>query len=98
MKKLHFRSAQEFEGIFQRKTKEITDSIVDSIEQALASKHRTANIFEISFDESDIVFEISLPKNQWATALQSCLDHYHSLELVDEQIDTWRILESVKKK
>lgn len=96
MKKLHFNSAEDFQGAFEKKAKHLTDAIVQGIQDAIAAKRRTAHIFEISFDSSDVAFEISLPSSQWKNALEKCLEHYHELELVDEQIDTWKILESVK--
>lgn len=97
MKKLHFKTTEQFEELFKRKTKEVTDAIVESIQEALKSKSRTARMFEITFEEADVMYEISLPKSQWKTALQKCLDHYHELEFVDEQIDTWNLIESIKK-
>ena len=96
MKKLHFKTTEQFEELFKRKTKEVSDAIVESIQEALENKNRTAHIFEITFDEGDVMYEISLPKSQWKTALQKCLDHYHELEFVDEQIDTWNLIESIK--
>lgn len=96
MKKLHFNSTEEFESLFKREDKSVTDSIVRAIELAIVDKKRTAKIFEITFLSYEEQYEISLPKSQWAHALQSCLDFYHKHESVDEAIDTWKLLELVK--
>lgn len=96
MRKLHFYSPEEFETLFKRNNVEVTTSIVKSIEQAMAERKRSAPLFEITFEEHENLYEISLPCSQWATALQSCLDHYHKLDMSDEAIDTWKLLEAAK--
>lgn len=96
MKKLHFESTEQFEVLFRSKTKDVTDAIVESIELAMASSKRTALIFEITFEQAEMMYEISLPVSQWPIALQKCLDHYHELGLTNEQIDTWKLLEAAK--
>lgn len=96
MKKLHFKTTDEFEILFKNKTRTITDAVVSSIEDAMQKKDRTAILFEITFEEVDIFYEVSLPQSQWPQALQQCLDHYHELGLADEQIDTWKLLEAAK--
>ncbi len=96
MVKLHFNSTEDFEGLFKSKKKAVTDSIVIGIEDAMQKGKRTANLFEVTFAEVDLAYEISLPKSQWQQALEQCLEHYHSLDLADEAIDTWKLLEAVK--
>tara|TARA_B110000503_G_scaffold69854_1_gene108828 strand:- start:1163 stop:1459 length:297 start_codon:yes stop_codon:yes gene_type:complete len=96
MVKLHFNNTTEFETIFKNKNKEVTDRIVAAIEKAMTKNAKRALIFEITFETGDTMFEISLPQSQWKQALQSCLDHYHVLNLTDQQIDTWHLLEAVK--
>lgn len=96
MVKLHFNNTQEFEGLFKDKTLSVTRSIISGIEKAMQSNKRTAPLFEITFDEVDMMYEISLPKSQWQPALENCLEHLHTEELADEQIDCWRLLEAVK--
>ena len=96
MVKLHFISTAEFETLFRNKTREVTDAIVVGIEIAIAENKKTAQLFEITFQDVDQMFEISLPQSQWKISLESCLDHYHKLEEVDKQIDTWKLLELVK--
>ena len=96
MKKLHFESTEQFVTLFKTRTKDVTDAIVESIELAMNNSKRTALIFEITFEEAEMMYEISLPVSQWPVALQKCLDHYHELGLTDEQIDTWKLLEAAK--
>jgi len=96
MVKLHFKTTEEFEKLFKKNSKEITDHMVSGIEKAVMDNKKTAKIFEITFDDNDMLYEISLPQSQWQEALSKCLDHYRKLNLTDEQIDTWKLLEAVK--
>ena len=96
MVKLHFNSTDEFEGLFKRKDLSVTKSIISGIEKAMQSGKKTALLFEISFEKAENMFEISLPQSQWVTALESCLKHLHALNLSDEQIDCWKLLEAAK--
>lgn len=96
MKKIHFKSTDEFEVLFKKKTTAVTDAIVEGIEQAVADRKKSADLFQISFDGVEMLYEIALPQNQWEHALQSCLDHYHDQNKTDECIDTWKLLEAVK--
>ena len=96
MVRLHFKKTEDFEGLFKRKSLSVTRSIIKGIEEAMKENKRTAPLFEISFDEADTMFEISLSQSQWEPALQSCLEHLHAKELPDEQIDCWKLLEAAK--
>lgn len=96
MVKLHFNSTDEFEGLFKRKSLSVTRSIISGIEKAIQSGKRTAPLFEISFEQVDMMYEISLPNSQWQTALENCLEHLHAEDLTDEQIDCWKLIEVVK--
>jgi hypothetical protein len=96
MTRLHFENTAEFETLFSNKKKNVTDAIVSGIEKAMQSNRRSALLFEVSFENADKMFEISLPISQWQQALNSALEHYHQLELSDEAIDTWKLLEAVK--
>lgn len=96
MTKLHFSTTQEFEQLFKKKTLSVTRSIISGIENAVAARKRTAPLFEITFEDADMMYEISLPKSQWEVALEKCLEHLHSEDLTDEQIDTWKLIEIVK--
>ena len=96
MVKLHFNSPEDFSSIFKRQSIKVTNAIVEAIEIAMTDRKRTAMLFEITFEEHDNLYEISLPSSQWASALQSCLDHYHQEGMSDEAIDTWKLLEAAK--
>ena len=96
MVKLHFNTTEKFEELFKSKKRATTDAIVNGIERALIKNKKSAPLFEISFQESQRSFEISLPQAEWANALESCLDHYHQLQEADDAIDTWKLLEAVK--
>lgn len=96
MVKLHFNSTDEFEGLFKSKSLSVTRSIIQGIEGAMQNNERTANLFQITFDQADMMYEISLPKSQWVTALESCLEHLHAQNLADEEIDCWKLLEAAK--
>ena len=96
MVKLHFNSTEEFEGLFKRKTLSVTRSIVQGIESAMQKNQRTALLFEITFDNAEMAYEISLPQSQWVVALESCLEHLAAKELPDEQIDCWKLMEAAK--
>lgn len=96
MVRLHFQTTDEFTELFKAKKIATTDSIVSGIEKAMQGNKRTANLFELSFGDTERMFEISLPKNQWVNALESCLEHYHELGKSDEAIDTWKLLEAAK--
>lgn len=96
MVKLHFNSPEEFTTIFKQQDLKVTNAIVSAIEDAMEDRKKTAMLFEITFEEHDNLYEISLPQSQWATALQSCLDRYHELQMANEAIDTWKLLEAAK--
>ena len=97
MTKLHFKHPSEFEGLFKSKNESVTDSIVVSIRKAIQDRKKTADIFEITFDDVEEAYIISLPSREWNHALNSCLDFYHNNNCdPDKAIDTWQILEVVK--
>ena len=95
--KLHFRDTSDFEILFKKKTLSVTRSIVKGIEEAMQKNNsKTAPLFEISFENADNMYEISLPRSQWVQALESCLEHLHAKDLSDEQIDCWKLIEVAK--
>lgn len=96
MVKLHFNSPEEFETLFRSKDIRVTRAIVQSIEDAMREGARSASMFEVSFEDSEIAYNISLPQKQWVQALQTSLDFYHENNLIDEQIDTWKLLEAAR--
>jgi len=96
MVKLHFENTHEFEDLFKNKSIEVTNAIYSGIEKAMQNAKKTALLFEITSEEADRAFEISLPRSQWVQALESCLNHFHELEMADEAIDCWKLLEAAK--
>ena len=96
MIKLNFEHPEQFKSLFETKSRKVTDGIVFGIKKAMQDNADTAELFEISFDDHDIAYEISLPQKQWSFALQSCLDFYHQVDATDECIDTWKLLEAAK--
>ena len=96
MVKLYFKTTEEFETLFRNNNKRVTDGIVLGIEKAMMSNRNTAELFEISFEQAEMVYEIALPQSQWVPALENCLDFYHRENEADAAIDTWKLLESAK--
>jgi len=94
--KLHFNTTEEFEGLFKTKTLSVTRAIVKGIEEAMTKNRRSADLFQISFDDYERMYDISLPVSQWVDALENCLDHLHEVGSADEQIDCWKLLEAAK--
>ena len=97
MVKLKFTNTSEFETLFRKKTKAVTDGIVMGLENALSNRNKSADLFSISFEDVELAYEITLPQSEWTTALQSCLDFYHEKgDETDKCIDTWKLLEACK--
>ena len=97
MVKLHFKNTEEFEKLFKTRDEQVTDAIVEGIQEALSFNKKTAQLFEISFEEVELSYEISLPSNQWNTALESCLKHYTDIQESDKAIDTYLLQKEVTK-
>ncbi len=97
MKKLHFENTDEFERVFKANDEEITDAMVAGILEAFTYQKKSAELFEITFQDADILYEITLPSSQWELALETCLDHYRDLELSDKAIDTYLLQKDIRK-
>lgn len=95
MVKLHFENTHEFERLFKNKDEKVTDAIVLAIQEAIKFQKKTAYLFEISFEDADMNYEISLPSSQWETALNECLKHYETLDSADKAIDTYLLRKEV---
>lgn len=96
MVKIHLKDTEEFEELFRNQNLKVTEHIVEGISKAMQKNYKSADLFEISFEGVEMVYEISLPQSQWSTALQSCLDKYYEHDMHDECIDTWKLLEAAK--
>mgnify|MGYP003625948484 CR=1 FL=1 len=97
MKKLHFQNTEEFETLFKRKDRTITDTIVSAINEAYQSKKKTAKLFQVSFEDVEIAYDIDLPSTQWELALETCLAHYQKEEESDLAIDTYLLQKGIRQ-
>lgn len=97
MKRLVVEGINEFSDIFREKTVDMTTSIRDSIQEALEQGKRTANLFEVEFEGVETIMEITLPKNQWKTALDNCLKHFEEWEMGDDALDTYLVLKKLNE-
>jgi len=95
--KLHFGNTNEFEKVFKSKDTEVTDAIANGIHQAITYQKKTAFLFEITFEDAELAFEISLPSTQWELALESCIDHYRECNETDKAIDAYLLQKEVRK-
>tara|TARA_B110000977_G_scaffold186314_1_gene252102 strand:+ start:835 stop:1137 length:303 start_codon:yes stop_codon:yes gene_type:complete len=96
MKKLHFENTDEFERVFKAKDEEVTDAMVEGIQEAFSFQKKSAQLFEITFKDADIVYDISLPSTQWEIALETCLEHYREMDLADKAIDTYLLQKGIR--
>lgn len=97
MVKLHFGNTEEFEKLFKSRDIQITDAIVEGIQEALSFHKKTAQLFQVSFEEVELSYEISLPSNQWNIALDNCLKHYTEIQESNKAIDTYLLQKEVTK-
>lgn len=97
MKKLHFENTDEFERVFKAKDEEVTDAMVEGINEAFSFQKKSAELFEITFQDIDIVYEITLPSTQWEVALETCLNHYRDLEQSDKAIDVYLLQKGIRQ-
>ena len=97
MKKLHFENTDEFERVFKAKDEEVTDAMVEGITEAFSFQKKSAELFEITFQDIDIVYEITLPSTQWEIALETCLNHYRNLEQSDKAIDVYLLQKGIRQ-
>jgi hypothetical protein len=96
MKRIQVESIEDFGQLFKEKTIEMTNTIKDSIQEAVTQKRKTANLFEVEIDGIETVMGISLGKNQWIDALETCLKHYEEWQLSDDAIDTYLLIKELK--
>ena len=97
MKKLHFENTHEFEKVFRKRDIQITDAIANGIHEALQYQKKTALLFEITFDNVELAYEIALPSTQWEIALESCLNEYREANEADKAIDVYLLQKEVRK-
>jgi len=92
MKRFTFDALDDFESFFSGTNNEVTDAIVEGIKKAIENKKKTADVFELGFDEEDDFFEVSLPLSEWPQALSACMNKYEEAERYDDVIDTFNLL------
>jgi hypothetical protein len=95
MKRFTFDALDDFETFFSGSNDGVTDAIVEGIREAVENKKKTANCFELGFDEGDDFYEVSLPLGEWPKALSACMTKYEQAERYDEAIDTFQLLKEV---
>lgn len=96
MKKIKVESIEHFGELFKEKTIEMTDTIKNSIQEAISQKRRTANLFEVEIGGVDTIIGITLNKAQWTDALETCLKHYEEWDHSDDAIDTYLLIKELK--
>ena len=97
MREFNFNNPEDFKGVFASNNIEITDAIVEAIQEAHSFQKESAEMFSITFGEEDFSYEITLPKDQWKKALEKCLENYHKWEKGDQAIDTYLILKQINQ-
>ena len=97
MRKLHFENTDGFERVFKATDEEVTDAMVEGIQEAFTYQKKSAELFEITFEDADLVYEITLPSTQWELALETCLNHYRDLDQADKAIDTYLLQKNIRK-
>lgn len=93
--KLSFTDIKEFENMFKTPNVDVANGIVSGIQLSLDKKKKSALLFEFSFEGDEYEYTVSLPKEQWGTALKACLKKYEELEMFDQAIDTYQLIQKV---
>lgn len=96
MKKIELASVEDINKIFATESVEITNGIRECIQEAVAENKKIVCLFEISIEGFDSVFEISLAKKEYITALENCLKLYEKWEMGDEALDTYLLIKQLK--
>ncbi len=97
MRKLHFENTDEFERVFKATDEEVTDAMVEGIQEAFTYQKKSAELFEITFEDADLGYEITLPSTQWELDLETCLKHDRDLEASEKAIDTYLLQKDIRK-
>jgi len=96
MKKIELTSVEDIKNIFSTESVEFTNSIRESLQEAIDSKKKSVCLFEIYIEGFDSVFEIILTKKEYITALENCLKLYEKWEMGDEALDTYLLIKQLK--
>ena len=96
MKKIELTSVEDINNIFSTESVEFTNSIRESLQEAIDRKKKSVCLFEIYIEGFDSVFEIILTKKEYITALENCLKLYEKWEMGDEALDTYLLIKQLK--
>lgn len=98
MTKLEFDSPEEFESFFFSPNAQVVQSIVEGISYALEKDRDEAVLFEISIEDDDGAYRVTLGKDQWKTAVESCIKKYEEVEMWDEVLDAYQLSKKLDEK
>lgn len=96
MMKLKFDTIEEFEKLFSYKNDQIANGVYKAIHEAYSFNKKVAELFYIEFADTDLGYEVNLPRTHWNKALKEILSFYEEAEYTDACIDTWQLIEAVK--
>ena len=97
MLNLSFDSTEEFESLFSYQNEKIAKAVYKAIEESYLFSRRTAKLFTISFKDTDVAYEITLPKRDWPIALDTVLKYFEKIQDSDACIDTWKLKNNIEK-
>ena len=97
MRDLYFKTPADFEELFSKQNRKITDMMVESIGEGIEFQKKTVTLFTINIGDDEFKYEINLPRSQWQGALESCLEVYQKMQATDEIIDTYLLIKETKK-
>lgn len=89
MKTLKFKSLTEFQQAVEKPTPTLSTIIYESIQESYDKGEQSSRLFNVSLDSEQVDYEITLPKKQWAKALESCLKDFEAFEESDMAIDCY---------
>lgn len=92
---LTFETIDEFQKLFKEKNLEITEHIFNGIRSAVKSNAYTANLFDISLEGDENVYEISMSRDKWPEALEQVKMYYHDFSEYDKAIDAHLLIQKV---
>lgn len=98
MTKLEFDSPEAFEAFFSEPNPNVVQGIVEGISHALEKDKDEALLFEISMEEDDGAYRVTLGKDQWKTAIQSCIKKYEEIEMWDGVLDAYELSKKLDEK
>lgn len=87
---------EEFTRRTDERDFEICKHIYEAIQKAIKRNIKTVKVFDLVLDADPLhKYSFSLSKDQWKTALNSCLDAYTAQELYEECTQIKSIINSL---